>query len=554
MITKEAAYQKIDELVEKFSSQIESYEKIDYNEAQTRQDFINPFFKALGWDIDNEGGYSESNREVIHEDKVKIDGATKSPDYAFRLGGGNRLFFVEAKKPSIHLKDAQEPAYQLRRYAWNSKLAISILTNFKEFAVYDCTKKPIHTDKASTARITYLTYKDYTNKTEIFRNFRSGFDFLWSTFGKESILKGGLESFIKNDTYKKGASTVDQDFLQLMDDWRELLAHSICRNNKELTEEELNFVVQQTLDRIVFLRIAEDRRIESVDSLRKATEQGNFYKNLFKQFIQADEKYNSGLFDFGKDKISATISIDNHVIKTIIKDLYYPSSYDFSVIPVEILGSVYEQFLGKVIRLTSGHRIKIEEKPEVRKAGGVFYTPQYIVQYIVKNTVGKLIENKTPKDVSQIKIVDPACGSGSFLLGAYQFLLDWHQDYYLKHSQPSKGRKTDPLSPQGNLSTVEKKRILLNNIFGVDLDVNAVEVTKLSLLLKCMEGETEASIETAQRLFHERILPSIDDNIRDGNSLIDTDFYDNNFDFGDDRKIKPFNWQKAFPNVFKQGG
>ncbi|MDR1485313.1 MAG: N-6 DNA methylase, partial [Planctomycetaceae bacterium] len=551
MTIKETAFQKITELVEKYSLQMDSYETTDYNETQTRRDFVDPFFDALGWDIDNKQGYSESNREVIHEDKIRVGGTTKAPDYAFRLGGGNRLFFVETKKPSVNIKESDEPADQLRRYGWNSKLAISIVTNFKEFAVYDCTRKPSPSDKVSTGRLTYLTYLDYIQDKN---NSRNGFDFIWNTFGKENVLKGGLEKFIKSDTYKKGVSTVDQEFLQLMDDWRTILATSIFCNNKHLTEDELNYVVQQTLDRIIFLRIAEDRGIEPPDSLKLATGQGDFYKNLFKRFLRADEKYNSGLFNFDKDAISATISIDNSVLKTIIKDLYYPSPYNFSVIPVEILGSVYEQFLGKVIRLTAGGRVKVEDKPEVRKSGGVFYTPQYIVQYIVQKTVGNLVEGKTPKEVSQIKIVDPACGSGSFLLGAYQYLLDWHQDYYLKHAQPSKGRKNDPLTPAGKLSTSEKKRILLNNIFGVDIDVNAVEVTKLSRLIKCMEGETEASIETIQRLFHEQVLPSIDDNIRDGNSLVDTDFYDNNFDFGDERKIKPFNWKRAFPNIFKQGG
>ncbi|MDR3197539.1 MAG: N-6 DNA methylase [Planctomycetaceae bacterium] len=553
MTAKEIAFNKIVELIEKYSSQAANYENPDYNESQTRCDFVDPFFEALGWDVGNKQGYSESNREVIHEDKLRIGQTIKAPDYAFRLGGGNRLFFVEAKKPSVPIKESAEPADQLRRYGWNSKLAVSIVTNFKEFAVYDCTRKPSPSDKVSTGRLVYLTYLDYVQDKNN-PQFSNGFNFIWNTFGKENVLKGGLEKFIKSDTYKKGASTVDQDFLQLMDDWRTILAASISRNNKQLAEDELNFVVQQTLDRIIFIRIAEDRGIEPQNSLKLATETGNYYANLFKRFLRADEKYNSGLFNFDKDKISATVIIDNHVIKTIVRDLYYPSPYNFSVIPVEILGSVYEQFLGKVIYLTSGGRVKIEPKPEVRKSGGVFYTPQYIVQYIVQKTVGKLVEGKTPKEVSRIKIVDPACGSGSFLLGAYQYLLDWHQDYYLKHAKPSKGHKNDPLTPMGMLSTSEKKRILLNNIFGVDIDVNAVEVTKLSLLIKCMEGETEASVETIQRLFHEQVLPSIDDNIRDGNSLIDTDFYDNNFDFGDEKKIKPFNWKHAFPEIFKQNG
>ncbi|MDR2170035.1 MAG: type I restriction enzyme HsdR N-terminal domain-containing protein, partial [Planctomycetaceae bacterium] len=400
MTTKETAFQKIVELVEKYSAQVESYENTEYNETQTRRDFIDPFFELLGWDIDNKQGYSESNREVIHEDKIRIGKTIKAPDYAFRLGGGNRLFFVEAKKPSVNIKESAEPADQLRRYGWNSKLAISIVTNFKEFAVYDCTHKPSLSDKVSTGRLIYLTYLDYVRDKN---NSTNGFELIWNTFGKESVLKGGLEKFIKNDTHKKGVSTVDDDFLQLMDDWRKALATSIYRNNKYLTEAELNFVVQQTLDRIIFLRIAEDRGIEPQNSLKRAVERGNFYQNLFKRFICADEKYNSGLFNFDKDKISATINIDNDVIQSIVRDLYYPSPYNFSVIPVEILGSVYEQFLGKTIRLTSGGRVKIETKPEVRKSGGVFYTPQYIVRYIVQKTVGELLVGKTPKEASKLK-------------------------------------------------------------------------------------------------------------------------------------------------------
>src|SRR5690606_12409450 len=169
------------------------------------------------------------------------------------------------------------------------------------------------------------------------------------------------------------------------------------------------------------------------------------------------------------------------------------------------------------------------------------------------STVGKLIEGKTPKEISKIKILDPACGSGSFLIGAFQYLLDYHKDYYSENGKPSRGKKDNPLTPDGHLTTAEKKRILLNNIFGVDLDANAVEVTKLSLLLKCLEGETEASINQQLMLFNERVLPTLEENIKSGNSLIDTDYYDNVIDFGEEKKIKPFNWQNAFTEVFEQG-
>lgn len=123
MINKDTAYNKIAGLVIRFEEQYNSYKKSDYNETLTRRDFIDPFFKALGWDIDNEQGYAEAYREVIHEDKVKIGKATKAPDYSFRIGGGKRLFFVEAKKPSIAVKDDILPAYQVRRYGWSAKLS-----------------------------------------------------------------------------------------------------------------------------------------------------------------------------------------------------------------------------------------------------------------------------------------------------------------------------------------------------------------------------------------------------------------------------------------------
>ena len=222
------------------------------------------------------------------------------------------------------------------------------------------------------------------------------------------------------------------------------------------------------------------------------------YERLKQIFQRADEKYNSGLFHFENerdrieppDNLTLELSVDDKTIKDIVKELYYPESpYEFSVLPADILGQVYEQFLGKVIRLTAGHQAVIEDKPEVKKAGGVYYTPTYIVDYIVKNTVGKILENvTTPKEINKIKILDPACGSGSFLLGAYQYLLDWHLKYYLKELETSNKllqQKQPPvcINDKGAylLTTSEKKRILLNNIYGVDIDSQAVEVTKLSL-------------------------------------------------------------------------
>ena len=194
----------------------------------------------------------------------------------------------------------------------------------------------------------------------------------------------------------------------------------------------------------------------------------------------------------------------------------------------DILGTVYEQFLGKVIRLTSGHRAVVEEKPEVKKAGGVYYTPAYIVDYIVKNTVDKLCEGKTPRQIEKLRIVDPACGSGSFLVGAYTTLLDYHRDWYVKDgSQKHTKEIYQGTGNQWYLTTQEKKRILLNNIYGVDIDSQSVEVTKLSLLLKVLDGENQDSLTRQLKMWRERALPDLGHNIKCGNSLIGPDFYQN---------------------------
>ena len=543
---KEQAYKKIAQLVARFSEHVEEYKRDGYNEHQTRVDYINPFFKALGWDMDNEQGYAEAYREVIHEDKIKVGSSTKAPDYGFTLFG-QRKFFVDAKKPAINIKSDLAPAYQVRRYGWSAKVPISIVTDFEEFSIYDCTKKPKPTDKASVARIKYITYDHYLDE----------FDFLWDVFAKENLPKGRFDKYVQSDTRRKGTATVDDEFLKSIEQWRTYLATTIALRNKSLNEDEINYAVQKIIDRILFLRMCEDRGVEQYGELKKTTVKGDIYQNLFALYRMADDKYNSGLFDFNEDKITPTLTVDNKVMKNIIKELYYPDcEYEFSVMPADILGSVYEQFLGKTIRLTKAHHAKIEEKPEVRKAGGVYYTPKYVVDYIVENTVGKLIEDKTPKQVDKIKICDPACGSGSFLIGAYQYLLAWHLHYYTDN--PPKKKKDSPLTPDGNLTTAEKKRILLNNIFGVDIDAQAVEVTKLNLLLKALEGETQASISQQLSLFHERVLPNLGSNIKCGNSLLAPDIYDNQLELFLDtekrKKINAFNWKEAFPEVFKNDG
>jgi len=555
------APQKIIDLVKRFEENRDAYTSGVYNETQLRREFLDPFFKALGWDVDNEGGLSEAYKDVIHEDAIKIGGVSKAPDYCFRAGG-TKKFFVEAKKPSVDVKEDLHPAFQLRRYAWSAKLPLSILSDFEEFSVYDCRLRPLKTDKSSMARVLYFTFQDYINR----------WDEIAGLFSKEAVLKGAFDRYAGSSRTKRGTDEVDQAFLKEIESWRELLAKNIALNNPRMSTLELNFAVQRTIDRIIFLRICEDRGIEDYGTLQTLENGRNIYARLFEVFERADARYNSGLFHFHKEKdrpelpdeISARLKIDDKVFKEIFRELYYPESpYEFSVLPVEILGQVYEQFLGQVIHLTDGHHAKIEEKPEVKKAGGVYYTPQYIVEYIVKNTVGKLLEGKTPKQAARLRVLDPACGSGSFLIGAYQYLLDWHRDWYVKDGPQKWAKGKNPVlyehgKEDWHLTVAEKKKILLNNIYGVDIDSQAVEVTKLSLLLKVLEGENKEAISKQYLLFHERVLPDLGNNIKCGNSLIGPDFFKDEksgpFTDSDRLRINAFDWNAEFPEIIKAGG
>lgn len=549
---------EIRELVERFEANLDSYRGGAYNETLLRRDFLDPMFKALGWDMDNAQGYAEAFRDVVHEDAIKVGGSTKAPDYSFRIGG-RRIFFLEAKKPSVFIKEDVAPAYQLRRYAWSADLPLSVLSDFEEFAVYDCRVKPALGDKAAKGRVLYLTFRDYIER----------WDEIAGIFSKEAVLKGSFDRYAREAKGKRGTTGVDGDFLAQIEGWRETLAKNIALRNLGVGARELNFAVQTTIDRIVFLRICEDRGIEPLDRLRGLTNGTGIYPRLAHVFREADDRYNSGLFHFraerhragNPDEFTLGLKIDDKVLKDLILGLYYPESpYEFSVLPADILGQVYERFLGSVIRLTAGGQAKIEEKPEVKKAGGVYYTPTYIVDYIVGQTVGRLCEGKAPKDVARLRVLDPACGSGSFLIGAYQYLLDWHLKWYADNGPEKHAKGKEPKVYRAangwRLTAGERKRILTNSIYGVDIDAQAVEVSKLSLLLKVLEGETDETLNAQMRLFHERALPDLDGNIKCGNSLIGPDFFDGRLELDEEerRRINAFDWHSEFAEVFRSGG
>jgi type I restriction-modification system DNA methylase subunit len=523
----------LERLIAKFEADKAHYLSKDYSEAQARIDFVTPFFKALGWDVENEAGLPHHAREVMVE---KSEEETHGkPDYSFRLGGQTK-FFVEAKVPCKPL-DAARHILQAKGYAWNTKqVFFVILTDFEEFRFYDASIQPDER-KPDEGLLVSLKYADYLKNAEK----------LWD-FSKERVAAGSLDAMLPRDRRTQRLRIpVDKTFLDEMTGWREDLARNVFKNNPELTAKQLNEVVQRLLDRIVFIRIAEDRRIIEKMQLWLAVQEwkargGKFhiFDWLNDLFHRINEDFNGEIF---KPHLSESIKIDSEVLAKIIERLYPPKSpYRFDVIGVELLGSIYERYLGKTIRPTA-KQVRVEEKPEVRKAGGVYYTPQYIVDYIVKNTVGKVIEGKTPKQIEKIRILDPACGSGSFLIGAFQYLIDYHVRYLTAHSKEAHIHPLFPdLIPDGNgghrLSVRLKARILRRNLFGVDIDPQAVEITMMSLYLKALEGE-KSQLPPKQSL-----LPELKYNIICGNSLIGPDIYDQGTLFADEERdrINAFDW------------
>jgi hypothetical protein len=541
---------ELKDLIDFYDENFQDYEGGDYKEARARNDLIDPLFKLLDWDVRNERRYAEAYRDVVLEASIEVEGRTKAPDYCFRVGQTPK-FYVEAKKPSVPIGENRDAAYQLRRYAWSAKFPLSILTNFKELAVYDCRVKPKLGDGAAAARILYITREKYVER----------WGELADLFSKDAILHGSFEKYSRDTTSKRGTEAVDEAFLEQLEVWRKELARVLALRNAGLSSKELNFAVQSVLDRIIFLRICEESEIEPYGRLKSLLKVTGVFGRLLEFFQLADDRYNSGLFCFGEedarrglpDQLTPRLEVDDQVLKSIIEGLYYPASpYEFSVISGEILGEVYEQFLGKVIRLTSGHQAKVEEKPEVREAGGVFYTPKYIVDRIVVQTLAQRLQSSSPDDIAQLRILDPACGSGSFLLGAYKYLLNWYRDWYVEVGQrKSKGRLVPGRTGGFVLSGQEKKRILLCHIFGVDKDEQAVEVTKLSLLLEVLRDETKENIDRVQKLFHERALPDLESNIKCGNSLVDSRTIAARFVDDEERtKVNPFDYSAEFPTIF----
>ena len=547
----------IRQLVHDFKSQQTYYLSPGYQEQEARKDFIDKFFMALGWDVNHERQKNPYEQEVRIEKSVKSGKTQRRADYAFYITPNFRdpKFFVEAKKPYLNLSDPDH-YYQAIRYGWNKKIPISLLTDFEEFHILDCRFMP---DIATimSRKIEYIHYEQYADEETFARIFH--------LFGREAVANGSIEKYaaslpkpkgkaVQQALFKTGYKPIDEAFLERLDEYRLILAKSFKKHNQQLESEELTEAVQRTIDRLVFIRFLEDKSIEE-SRIEHIGAEPNAWKAFSQLCRSLEPKYNGLVFKphpiiDGKDFIPP----DDREFVDICDELSHEQSpYLFDEIPISILGSIYERFLGKVVHATP-KRADVEEKPEVRKAGGVYYTPEYIVRYIVSNTVGKLIDGKTPDEIAPMAFADIACGSGSFLIEVYSELLEYHERWY--NENPGKAKTADVQNRDGRLVLSLKKRqeILTNNIYGVDIDFQATEVTQLSLYLKLLEDVTMNDAYQFS-LIKEKILPDLRNNIVCGNSLIGTDILEGDlFEKSDEKKLNPMNFEDAFPKVMRRGG
>ena len=510
-------------LVSQFSKNIDLYKSAAtaYNEHSCRIEYIDPMLRILGWDVENSKGLAPQYREVIAENYTN---QTDRPDYSLTLRGVAKLF-VEAKKPAVDISTLKNPALQARRYGWNAGHKIAVLTNFEYLAIYDTTYIPAEDDSSAVARYRLYHFTEYLEKIEEIHGLMS----------RQAVYSGAFDKYFNNVIMSGDAQRmpVDKRFLQQINEWRISLSNELCRNNRIYSSLDiLNDAVQLFINQIVFLRICEDKNLPTYHKLSEViADEKELKHQLEKLFREADKKYNSGMFS--GDYI--IFDLTNDIIVNMIKGLYYPNSpYMFNIIEPNMLGKIYEMFLTEQLQF-DGNRVILTAREKCLNRS-VVTTPAEIVIYIVKLTLKPLCDGKTPAEIKQLKIADIACGSGVFLEEAFEYLQAYCIEWYLKNDRDAlieigNGRYKLPLS--------EKKELLCSCIYGIDIDIHAVEVAKFSLLMKLTENETAPSVMNVKP-----ILPSLENNIFHGNSLVgNEDSTDLTLSAEDLLKIAPFDWE-----------
>lgn len=517
--SKDEARTQLAALVDEYIADRSTFEAAGgYPESQARLDFIDKMLRLFGWDVSNDGQRPHSQRDVVVEPSTDLDdNSLGRPDYSLRHDGKGR-HVVEAKKPGVTLATNGAAARQARIYGWSLGLPVAVLTNFREIVFYDARVEPQAGDDAAVAEMPGCRFlcEDYVQN----------FDRLWELLSYETVISGRYDETYQYVEPPRGTSDFDRAFLSHLRSWRLVLAADILDNNPTLGVDEVARRVQRVLNALLFLRVCEDRRISQYEDLLKAAKDDQ----VLATFRRADAAFNAGLFDVLSD---TTVSIT--ALREVIDSLYWPrSKYAFGVIQPDILAAVYEQFLAERVELDpSDGQPRLVEKPEISHTGGIVPTPYAIVDSLLRDSLLQRIQDLTCEAAESIKLVDMSCGSGIFLVRAYETLLTWFEEH---------------CGPQ---DITERGDLVLRHIHGVDIDPEAIEVTRFSLLLAVL-GEERFDPSTVAH-----VLPDLSSNLRIGNAVVGPEF-DRNFpavarDLARRAKVKPFSWNQAFPSVFPSG-
>ncbi len=512
------------------------------NEENVKNKVVLQFLKFLDYDEQMDINYEESSLRKSIDITIRVSEDDNTPKALIEVKYWKKdLDKLNKDKHNRYKSDVQQGLI----YAHERGIDWFIITNGYEWRFYK----------------TYIS-------GQIVYNFYEEFN--WESLRQlETLQKFYLlcskDSFVKDIQKKLFSETellkekINEEIFDILVNCRSELFSDIFRNNKDfLNGREIMEVGQKILDRFVFIRFTEDNNLFSGKILIKFLKDWkglhknvkekislfSYIKDLFSYIREGNVEddifgYDGELFD--KDKLIEKIEVDNSVIESIVNKLYkYPNGnyIDFSEIPVDILGQIYEKYLALSLNIKEeGSGLILEEKStkKIRKKTGIYYTPKYIVHFIIENTIlQKLEENLNV--LPELKILDPACGSGAFLSQAYDLLYLKYEEYneLITVKTIRESEKLDLMKFAELMEKYKKefnKKILTNNLFGVDINPESVEITKMSLWFK-----------TAQMNIP---LNKLEANIKCGDSLIDNPILS---------RDKAFNWDTNFPDVFSEDG
>jgi type I restriction-modification system DNA methylase subunit len=545
------------------------------SEESVQSHYTLDLLRVLGWE---KGGI------VINQGQEVKTG--KKPDIVLKDDNAASILVIESKDASK--RDMLDGRYQsktfveqLNGYCKAEGIWWGILTNFVEWRVYSIFQNRLYEDKKYAFHEILWPNANPTEYVDIHAD--EGIEFLTKLSKPSLISSQGRWS--ESTIFYPPQEQIREDFFEKLKSWRSSLRSHIRKEfGDKYPIDQIDLMTQRLLDRLIFIDYCADNAVISQNKLYAILHsREDKWMELKRIFSEMDEKFNSELFSpNGCDDLY----IKDDAIVPIIKQL---SAIDFKRLSVHIIGEVYESFLAELLKKSRGG-IRVEEQSAGRKkkSQGIYYTPDDIVDQIVVNTVGKTLSScKTEKDLERIRVLDPACGSGSFLIRVFE---EFKRNYERVNNNQT-----------GLFEFDTRRKILQNNIFGVDLDERAVEIAKLNLMIKALEGISWQDIKGR------KLLPNLKLNIRCGNSLVsgdlvvdETDIFNGSrtevlkkltalherfhkssdderntaFDdiltneeiinrnansgltgyFSDLPSTKPFNYLSAFPSVFANGG